>query len=177
MIGQKIWPCWTFKNLSRTIWLMQPEAGSHCRSPRFQHQLTDLVLTAGGFFSFYQGSKASRNCLSGKHQLSEKMAADATWHFSSNSVQNTNPTPNLVNVLLCAVKRTGTGVPVLPLMISVLLLLWTLAACRGLWRGRYVHLISSPLTWFLCVLLFVSPLSLEGKAEFHALALSLRQRQ
>lgn len=60
---------------------------------------------------------------------------------------------------LCSVKRTGPGVPVLPLMISVLLLLWTLAACRGLWRGRYVDLIICPLTWFLCVFLFVSLLS------------------
>lgn len=40
----------------------------------------------------------------------------------------------------CLAARTGT------LMISVLLLLWTLAACRGLWGGRYVGLLCFPLT-------------------------------
>lgn len=45
-------------------------------------------------------------------------------------------------------KRTGTSCSVWPLMISVLLLLWTLAACRRLWRGRYVYLNSSLFFWF-----------------------------
>lgn len=47
----------------------------------------------------------------------------------------------------CIVKSTGAGCHLQSLMISVLLLLWTLAACRGLWRGRYVDLNSSLFFW------------------------------
>lgn len=40
------------------------------------------------------------------------------------------------------------------LMFSILLLLWTLAACRGLWRGRYVD------TFLVCVYLIRGAVSL-----------------
>lgn len=99
--------------------------------------------------------------------------------------------PHLVNVLhkLCTTKRTGTGCPVRPLIISVLLLLWTLAACRGLWRGRYVGLYSSLYSSDWTCFCFPGTLShmnnskcskhffcftaspLEGKAEFYPVAL------
>lgn len=79
-----------------------------------------------------------------------------TWHETSAAAatmpilyNNNMNTPIFVNALLklCTVKRTWTGCPVWPLMMSVLLLLWTLAACRGLWRGRYVDLNSSLFFW------------------------------
>lgn len=104
-------------------------------------------------------------------------------------IRNMN-THSLVNVPheLCTIKRAGTGCPVGPLMISVLLLLWTRAACRGLWRGRYVDFLYSSACTCLCfsgnnwncVRLCVSPLPLEGKAEFYPFPLvsssAVRQR-
>lgn len=119
----------------------------------------------------------------------------AWWDFCSGrccNIKNTN-TSNFVNVLykLSSIKRTWPGCPVRPLMISVLLLLWTLAACRGLWRGRYVDFFSVSFRWTLCLFpclpgtlshmnnsslvhWFVSLIFLEGKAEFTRLLWSLR---
>lgn len=83
--------------------------------------------------------------------------------------------PNIVNVLykLRTMKRTGTGCPVQSLMVSVLLLLWMLAACRGLWRRRYVELNSSHWTCSLfscwlgtfhtCIIVFLIFLEEKGR--------------
>lgn len=158
VIGKQNWSCSllnTVDNLIEANWVAH---GVAAEVPGFSvNSLTSCSLQA--YLEVIIG-KIRPAISAGKRQCGEKMIADATWHFSNDSLSNTTP-PNLVNVLpqLCSVKRTGPGVPVLPLMISVLLLLWTLAACRGLWRGRYVDLLSFPLTWFLCVFLFVSLLS------------------
>lgn len=86
--------------------------------------------------------------------------------------------PNIVNVLykLRTMKRTGTGCPVQSLMVSVLLLLWMLAACRGLWRRRYVELNSS--LFFSLNLFFVFLLAGDLSHMYNCFSdLSWRERQ
>lgn len=103
------------------------------------------------------------------------MSADATWFFSSDSVQNPNPPrPQCGKCAAVLRKEDRNRRPSPSTNDSVLLLLWTLAACRGLWRGRYVHWISSLLTWCLCVRLFLSPLSLGGKGSVPRVSFEFR---